>query len=405
MSNTTKGRIGTSAALLLSLSLFGGTSVASESENNFSLITQNQYLGTSVQNLVRVFVSNANAATKNSALIVAIGQVKNSNTAERLFTQAETIIERMPHVVALQEVVKISCSSIDRDNSIAREFCADNFPQSTDLSQSIDHLDITMKVLETVGYNVAGIVENSKVSLPVSIDSDIYPDAMITLLDRDVLLTRADLVAEAVAFDCAPGLVSMNGCNYISGYSPLQPLLENSWIARGYVAIDFQLNQRKWRVINTHLEVQGQVPLVQILQAKELISIQPLDTDPDVTILTGDFNSPPESAFDTQDSPYKVLVESGFVDLWPLRPGRSPGYTCCQNPDLLNAESQLDRRIDHVFASGSISRVKANVLNNTPLDKTQTNPMLWPSDHAGVYVELREKHRSRTTGHSRRQVH
>ena len=123
-----------------------------------------------------------------------------------------------------------------------------------------------------------------------------------------------------------------------------------------------------------------------------------------MTIVTGDFNSTPESEFlisigdmQVNVSPYAQLSYAGFVDLWPLRPGQSPGNTCCQNSDLLNPESQLDRRIDLVFVSGSVGKVKANVLNNSPLDKTQTTPMLWPSDHAGVFVELRKKHRSRTT--------
>ena len=47
---------------------------------------------------------------------------------------------------------------------------------------------------------------------------------------------------------------------------------------------------------------------------------------------------------------------------------------CPQNSDLLNPESQLDRRIDLVFVSGSVGKkVKANVLNNSPLNKTQND--------------------------------
>ena len=149
-----------SAALLLSLSFFTEAGVARESENNFSLITQNQYLGTSVRPLLDAIATfnpdSVNPVEINNALVQintelneAILNVKASHTVERLFTQAETIIERMPHVVALQEVVKISCDSIDPNSIVVPDFCTTNFPQS------LDHLSLTKYSLMSVGYSVA----------------------------------------------------------------------------------------------------------------------------------------------------------------------------------------------------------------------------------------------------------
>ena len=73
MLNTKKERIKISAALLLSLSFFTEAGVANESENNFSLITQNQYLGTSVQDLFlrncHVYPDSVNPVEIHNALV------------------------------------------------------------------------------------------------------------------------------------------------------------------------------------------------------------------------------------------------------------------------------------------------------------------------------------------------
>ena len=77
----------------------------------------------------------------------------------------------------------------------------------------------------------------------------------------------------------------------------------------------------------------------------------------------------------------------GFVDAW-AEEGSGPGFTCCQDDDLLNAESHLSDRRDFVlFTNGSFQATDAELVGANPADRTPSR--LWPSDHAGVVAKLR----------------
>ena len=45
-------------------------------------------------------------------------------------------------------------------------------------------------------------------------------------------------------------------------------------------------------------------------------------------------------------------LAAAFTDAWLLRPGRPPGFTCCERSNLSNPESMLFKRVDVVFTSG-----------------------------------------------------
>jgi hypothetical protein len=117
--------------------------------------------------------------------------------------------------------------------------------------------------------------------------------------------------------------------------------------------------------------------------------------------VVGDINSSTEdppfwSPFGPAYPPYLQLANGTdlfgnplsfpYTDIWTLRPGKPPGFTCCEAADLSNAESMHDERIDVIFSLIPPVRVKANVLNNNPEDKTPSG--LWPSDHATVVGRL-----------------
>lgn len=90
------------------------------------------------------------------------------------------------------------------------------------------------------------------------------------------------------------------------------------------------------------------------------------------------------------DPPYLQLVGRGYTDAWTLRPGNRPGYTCCQEKDLLNRKSEHDERIDVIFSFDVPDRVrKARVLGSRIWNKTRPpGPRRWPSDHGSVAAEL-----------------
>ena len=97
-------------------------------------------------------------------------------------------------------------------------------------------------------------------------------------------------------------------------------------------------------------------------------------------ILLGDFNT---QAVD--GAAYQLLRGAGYTDVWRAD---SAGYTCCQAPDLRNAESTLDQRIDQVFIKGlrQDAAISASIVGDRLADKTPAG--LWPSDHAGVVAHL-----------------
>jgi len=90
---------------------------------------------------------------------------------------------------------------------------------------------------------------------------------------------------------------------------------------------------------------------------------------------------------------------AGFADMWARRifGRRDPGFTCCQDPDLLNFRSALDERIDYIYVrnnkGGELSftlalPLSARVIGDNIGDKTKKKPRLWPSDHGGVRATL-----------------
>ena len=98
-------------------------------------------------------------------------------------------------------------------------------------------------------------------------------------------------------------------------------------------------------------------------------------------ILLGDFNSPANGSGAT----YNNLVAAGFKDAWSIG-GNSQGLSCCQAPDLLNAQSTLATRIDLVLFRGDFGVNEVDIWGEEPNDGTPSG--LWPSDHAGVAARL-----------------
>ena len=108
--------------------------------------------------------------------------------------------------------------------------------------------------------------------------------------------------------------------------------------------------------------------------------------------MVGDMNSSPEHApVPGIVPPYRQFAAAGSTDIWTLRPGAVPGFTCCQDPDLSNKRSKLSERIDMIFSLEPPADVKqARLVGDRASDKTPPpGPRLWPSDHAGIVAGLR----------------
>ena len=391
-----------SFAVLLGGAFLPATLLASPpARPDITVMTQNQYLGADLTPIVAA----ESPLEYNLAVLDALSAVAANNAPERVQALADTILEQNAHLVGLQEMFRFDCV----ESGTMPDACS-LFTAATN-----DHLQLTLDVVGD-DYYLAGVVNNLTIpdaefglpGLPVFLDADLIPDVFIQVLDRDVILARSDVPTTVAALPCLSAKASEDGCNY-STIAEADALGETISIQRGYVAVDAEVNGQDYRFVNTHLEVQfpapeQDAPLIQAAQATELIATMTLFPPPAGAnlIIVGDINSDPlHPVFQTSFGemaypPYKQLqmglniwgdpLSAPYTDIWPLRPGKPPGHTCCEAADLSNNHSNHDERIDVIFNLQPPVRVKANVLNNDSEDKTASG--LWPSDHASVVGKL-----------------
>jgi len=374
------------ATVLVSSTAFAG------SKADIHVMTQNQYLGAELDPII---AAAAAGESIDAPTIKALTDIANNNYPERVQALAASILDKQPHLVALQEVFSFNCV-----DPFGTGQCG-LFPNAFN-----DHLALTMAALGD-RYTVAAEVRNLTLAppvlpfpgIPVFVNSP--APVFIQVIDRDVILARSDVATTPVEFGCAKP--SLDGCNYnaVARVS----IGDNEFnVERGFVGVDTTVAGIDYRFINTHLEVKllGGNPaaaLLQPVQATELwLAI--LETfDPTKRLLVaGDFNSSPADVSPIPvPTAYQQLTNGMLIngapmpfrltDMWTLRPGKPEGFTCCELADLSNAPSQHYERVDLVLAfPAPASNVKANVLNAEVEDKTLSG--LWPSDHASVSAEL-----------------
>jgi endonuclease/exonuclease/phosphatase family metal-dependent hydrolase len=307
-------------------------------------------------------------------LVVLAGQqwaaVQATDFRERAEAIADYIAEHRPHAVALQEVSTFSV----RQPSIYTGYPGD----------WVEHTDFLAILLDAlrdrdVRYTDAAMVQNFVFEVPALLGPNPATDLVdIRLQDADVVLVRDDVVWH-----------SPNAANYSDNPSLLvggQPLE----ITRGFATVVIEVKGKEYRIVSTHLTPKEEGEAEQLLQADELIAWLAGTTRP--AFVMGDLNTAPGN---TWTASYGKFTGAGFTDLWDLGALGDQGPTCCQENDLLNPTSILDRRFDLVFyrdpapldGIGLADGVQAERLGVEPWEKTASN--LWPSDHAGVSVVVR----------------
>jgi hypothetical protein len=384
-------------------------------EDTIDVMTQNQYLGADLTPILTA----GTPQEFNEAVVAALEEVAANDFPSRAVALAELIAKRLPALVGLQEVFVFTCD--DLGPPTPNQGC-DN-PRIRNAFN--DHLALTKAALAAAGkdYDDVATVVNFNTStvvvpplpvpgIPFNIDGF---DALVNFLDRDVILVRGDLAngAEPVDFTVYQpfGIClkpSGDGCNYQVAAPALLPGGLNLDIERGFVGVDVNIDGTDYRFIDTHLEVQRPdgtdlSSIVQAAQAQELIATLANTTNGQSLIVVGDINSSsedppifvplplPPGFPPVIVPPYTQLIAAGYTDAWDLRPGAVPGYSCCQDSDLWNHQSEHDERIDVIFSIEVPWKVKnARVLGSRVSDKTAPPAQggLWPSDHGSVAAEL-----------------
>lgn len=338
-------------------------------KRQLTVMTQNLYLGSGLDSAI--------TARDGGEFVTAVANIYGTalatNFPRRAQVIADTIATERPDLIGLQEVTKW----------IAQPTVLGPNPPSTDFL-AILQANLAARGLD---YRVAAVSQNADIG-PAPLVAPAFkcraptsaawvPDCVVTLQDRDVILVNAE----------TPGLVLLGSStgDYVAQEVLTPPIGTPVSFARGWAYVDGTFEGKKFRFVNTHLEVEG-FAATQEAQAREFLA-GPARA-PGAVIATGDFNSDAEPAVtDTNTTTYTDLTAHWFDDAWWVNPG-DPGLTCCQNGTLSNPTSRLATRIDLVLTHGPARTLSAHVVGDTRIPGA-TSPPLWPSDHAGVVATLR----------------
>lgn len=335
----------------------GVPGAAAPKSGALKVMTRNLYLGAELGPALR--------ATTELGFITAVTQiwatVQATNFPERAEALADEIAETDPHVVGLQEV----------------ELWASQTPGQLPVVE-YDFLQLLLGALEERGlaYEPAASVTNFQVVAPAFTATGIQ---FLSLTDRDVILTRADLPGDVFSVENA------RGENFESNLVLESDLLGEFEVLRGWTSIDVTTPAGTVRVINTHLE--RLYPPAQIAQGFEILE-GPADTELPVVLL-GDLNSAAGEGgvpFESDTPTYGNMLAAGFEDAWTLKQGDDPGFTCCHAEDLMNTAVSFTERIDFVLVRGNIAVASVQRIGDELTDRTPSG--LWPTDHAGVRAVL-----------------
>ena len=390
--------IGLALVFMLFLGMFAAPSFAGG--GMIKVMTRNQYLGADLTPIV-VAPPEGFAAAVEEAFI----QIAKNYFPLRAQRLAKEIACTQPDLIGLQEVYDFKVN----DQNVGPPF--------------VDHLAETLDALAARGqhYVVAAISINLNITLPFDADGDGDTD-LVSVVDRDVILARKGIKFNQLSGHFTTGglcgvpvpnpafgligpeefesEISLNGCNFtIEAGVPMTPIGPIA-IKRGFVGVDATVRGKKYRFVNTHLDVRNPDPnnpssaIIQSLQAVELVgtlhflkSFMPPDRK---LILLGDFNSWSEDPIGPIIPPYHIITGAGYADIWDtniLRFFDPNGLTCCQDSDLANKSSVLYERVDIIFVLDTSFLPLAFVTGTRPIYPLWFTPN-WASDHAGVFSKL-----------------
>ncbi len=331
-----------------------------------TVMTRNIYLGADLGPVLA-----AQPAQIPFAVAQTFAQIQATNFPGRAGRLAVEIAATAPHLVGLQEV------TLYRRQSPGDAVVGGTTPAQDTV---IDFQRLLLDSLAARGLAYAAVATHTGLDAELPMFTGIgaagptFDDIRFT--DHDVILARSDVpTANPLGASYAVNLpVSVGGATLL--------------ILRGWTSVEASVAGVDFRFVDTHFETQV-APPVQEAQAGELIGLLSAESRP--IVLVGDFNSA-ANVFQTHS--YGLLTAAGFIDAWAQKHPGDPGLTCCQAPDLLNAQSTFDQRLDIVFwrdrlsaATGRIvGGVHVDVVGDAPADRTASG--LWPSDHAGVAATL-----------------
>ncbi len=348
-------RVRPRAAAVAVLLVLGTACQPANETTQVAVMSRNVYLGADVDPLITALLGVEAGLVPPSVIPpladAAWAEVIATDFPARAKVIAGEIAGQQADVVGLQE------AALWRTGATA---------PATDVAY--DFVELVRAELANLGlsYRVVDEVQDTDAELPLS------NGTLVRFTDRDAILVRADVATS----DPRHG-------NYLTRV-PLTtasgPMGTEISILRGWTSIEVQKDGVRFRVYETHLEVENP-PLnyFQAGQAAELAQI--LTAEPLPTIVLGDFNSDGSQTNPVSSTPtYPLMRDLGFGDPWAdLHPG-DVGYTFCGATDpTFTALDPCDARLDHNFYRGGFTPLTA-----TEVTMTQTPSGIYDSDHKAM---------------------
>ena len=305
-------------------------SAAADPSETLTVLTQNLFLGAALAPALEAETETAFEESVEDAY----RDVLDSRFDRRAEGLAAAVAAVEPDVIGLQEAAR--------------------FVERGDEPETRDYLRTFVEALEAEGLSYAETASVETFDGEFSVDGEPGVDR-VRFSNRDVILAR-----EGVETSDADA-----GTYYAGG--------REFGVGRGYCSATVG---GAVTLVNTHLSTPI-APVLQFTQASELLA---RFRDPP-TVLVGDFNSGPDApaggAYD--------LLTTRYADAYDAANPEGDGDTCCRGPSLTDAESTLDRRVDHVFTRGD---VRTRTAERVGAGESARVAGRWPSDHAGVTAEL-----------------
>jgi endonuclease/exonuclease/phosphatase family metal-dependent hydrolase len=329
--------------------------------NHVRVLTQNMYFGAN-------FTALNTAKTLPellAAVTTAYQNILASKPEERVAAMAREIAKARPDFVALHEAMILRIGALSNPTIV-----------KMDLLQSM------LDELAALGehYALVTTVNGVDAVAPTTLANNDF----IHLIDRDAILMRTDAGIATIGFKAQYFPTSRT--------RHLPPPFPDLVTPGGYVSIDAIVRGLPMRFVSVHLDpacasLSGSscsAPdlAIQLQQTKELLQLA-ADTTTLPLVFAGDFNTAANDPSHPTYVIYQALLDAGLTDVWKRG---NPGFTCCQDEDLLNAKSKLIARIDLILFRGDFGVGEVNLIGDKPSDKTPSG--LWPSDHAGVTATL-----------------
>ena len=348
------------AAAVVALAASGATAARADGSRTVTVMTRNLYFGSDL-GPVAALVSDPLATPTDllTAVANAYTSAQATNFPARAGAWADEIALTRPDLVGLQEAVQWRTGPAFAGNA------------STDAGNFVQLL---LAALAARGQHYQLVTEDTGYDLEAP---GLFPTGLIDvrLTQHDAILARTDdgLTLTNPRSGQFAAMLTLSG-NF--GSFPLP------W---AWASVDVTKGGRTFRFVTTHLD--PDVGPYQVAQEQELLA-GPLDTALPV-VWSGDFNSDADAPAITgvvpATSTYQNALAAGFTDTWTATRS-DPGYTCCEEADLLNPQPTLDTRIDYVLTRGAITPLLDVLVGNTALERRLLGR--WPSDHAGVVAVL-----------------